>query len=220
MASTSRSLGPLTLRVRPTPRLVQLFVGLFLYGASMALLVRAHLGLTPWDVLHEGLYIHLPFSFGTITVLTAVAVLLLWIPLRQRPGVGTVANVFMIGIAVDTTLALVPPLDGLVLRGGVMVAAIVLNGVATACYIGARLGPGPRDGLMTGLVARTGGSIWLVRTLLEIAVVVTGWLLGGNFGLGTLLYAVSIGPLAQLFLPLLTFEVRDTGEEVTTGATG
>ncbi|MFE0020227.1 YitT family protein [Amycolatopsis sp. NPDC059021] len=210
-AREASDLSPLTIRVSPVRRLVQLLGGLTLYGASMAMLVRAHLGLTPWDVLHEGLHKHLPLSFGVITAITAVIVLLAWIPLRQRPGIGTVANVIVIALAVDLTLALVPQLDGLVLRSAVMAGGIVLNGVATACYIGARLGPGPRDGLMTGLVARTGGSVRLVRTLLEVAVVVAGWLLGGTFGVGTVLYAVSIGPLAQAFLPALTIRADRAG---------
>jgi uncharacterized membrane protein YczE len=205
----------LPIRFSPVRRSAQLLGGLCLFGASMAMLVRAHLGLTPWDVLHEGLHKHLPLSFGTITAVTALIVLALWIPLRQRPGIGTVANVFVIAITVDLTLELLPPLDGLALRASVMVGGIVLNGIATACYIGARLGPGPRDGLMTGLVLRTGGSVRLIRTILEVVVVATGWLLGGTFGLGTLLYAVSIGPLAQAFLPMLTVLPEQTSARAT-----
>ena len=139
-----------------------------------------------------------------ITAVTGVAVLLAWIPLRQRPGLGTVANVLVIAIVVDIALFLIPPVSGLGPRVGLMVGGIVLNGVATAAYVGARLGPGPRDGLMTGLAARTGWSIRLVRTGLEVTVLAVGWLLGGTVGVGTLLYALAIGPLTQAFLPLFT----------------
>lgn len=163
--------------------------------------VRGGLGLQPWDVLHEGVTLQTPLSFGTVTAVTGVAVLLLWIPLRQRPGVGTVANVVVIAVAVDVALALIPDAHAWPARVALMLGGIVLNGLATAAYVGARLGPGPRDGLMTGLAARTGRSIRLVRTGIEVVVLGTGWLLGGTVGLGTVLYALAIGPLTQVFLP-------------------
>jgi uncharacterized membrane protein YczE len=204
---TSRKLdlSPVSLSRRPVPRLAQLFVGLVLYGVSMAFLVRAQLGLDPWDVLHQGLAPRLGWSFGAVTALTGVGVLLLWIPLRQRPGVGTVANVVVIAVAVDLALAVIPPATRLGWQIALMVTGVLLNGVATACYVGARLGPGPRDGLMTGLHARTGWSVRWVRTGIELTVLTVGWLLGGTVGVGTVLYAVSIGPLAQLLLPWLVY---------------
>lgn len=168
----------------------------------MAMQVRGALGLNPWDVLHQGLETRLPLSFGLITAITGAVVLLLWIPLRQRPGVGTVANVVVIALSVDAALALIPEAHTWPARVGLMAGGIVLNGVASAAYIGARLGPGPRDGLMTGLAARTGRSIRLVRTAIEVVVLATGWLLGGTVGIGTVLYALAIGPLTQAFLPL------------------
>ncbi len=182
-------------------------IGLALYGTSMAMQIRGALGLNPWDVLHEGLAAQTPLSFGVITAITGAVVLLLWIPLRQRPGIGTVANVVVIAVAVDVALAAIPTVTGLGPRIALMVGGIVLNGVATAAYVGARLGPGPRDGLMTGLAARTGWSLRLVRTGIEVVVLAVGWLLGGTVGVGTVLYAVAIGPLTQAFLPLLA--VRD-----------
>ncbi|THA30580.1 hypothetical protein E6R18_19645 [Streptomyces sp. A1277] len=192
-----------------TRRLVQLYAGLALYGASSALLVVAGLGLEPWGVLHQGLAERTGISIGVVSIIIGAIVLLLWIPLRQRPGLGTVSNVFVVGLAMDGTLALVPEVHGLVARSGVMVAGIVLNGVATGLYITARFGPGPRDGLMTGLHRRTGRSIRLVRTAIEVAVVVTGFLLGGSLGVGTVLYALAIGPLAQVFLRV--FAIPDGG---------
>ncbi|MFE7710442.1 YitT family protein [Streptomyces sp. NPDC057486] len=187
-------------RAHLTRRLMQLYVGLALYGASSALMVRAGLGLEPWGVLHQGLSERTGLSIGVVAIIVGAAVLLLWIPMRQRPGLGTVSNVFAIGLAMDGTLALVPELHGLAARIVIMVAGIALNGVATGLYIAARFGPGPRDGLMTGLHRRTGRSVRLVRTAIEVAVVATGFLLGGSLGVGTVLYALSIGPLAQLFL--------------------
>jgi uncharacterized membrane protein YczE len=187
-----------------TRRLVQLYAGLLLYGASMALMIRAGLGLDPWDVLHQGLAERLPLSFGMVTIVVGALVLLAWIPLRQRPGVGTVSNVIVIGLAVDAALAVLPAPDAPALRLTVMLAGVGLNGVATAAYIGARLGPGPRDGLMTGLVRRTGRSVRLVRTSIEVTVLAAGWLLGGTVGVGTVVYALGIGPLVHVLLPVLT----------------
>ncbi|MDO0916446.1 hypothetical protein QQM39_38175 [Streptomyces sp. DT2A-34] len=199
-------------------RLSQLYVGLALYGASSALLVEAGLGLEPWGVLHQGLAGRTGLTIGVVSIIVGAAVLLLWIPLRQRPGLGTVSNVFVIGIAMDGTLALLPEAHTLAVRIPLLLAGILLNGVATGLYIAARFGPGPRDGLMTGLHRRTGRSIRLMRTAVEIAVVVTGFALGGTVGIGTLLYAVSIGPLAQLFLRV--FAVPSASDGSTVVATG
>ena len=189
---------------RLTRRLVQLVVGLLLYGVSMALMLRSALGVMPWDVLHQGLASRVPLSFGTVVVVTSLVVLLLWVPLRQWPGLGTVLNAVLVGLAADLTLAVLSPADGLPLRVGLLTSGLVLNALASAAYIGAQLGPGPRDGLMTGVARRTGWSLRLVRTGIEGAVVVLGALLGGVVGLGTLLYAVGVGPLLQLFLPFVT----------------
>jgi uncharacterized membrane protein YczE len=166
--------------------------------------VRSGLGLDPWDVFHYGIAQHLQLSFGTIVIIVGALVLVAWIPLRQWPGLGTITNVFVIGLATDATLALLGRPDALAARIALLVGGVALNGLAGALYIGSQFGPGPRDGLMTGLVRRTGRSIRLVRTSIEVTVLVVGWLLGGVVGLGTVLYAVSIGPLVQLFLPLVT----------------
>ncbi len=182
-------------------RTAQLALGLWLYGASMAMMVESHLGLDPWDVLHDGISKRLPLSFGTVVIVTGALVLLLWVPLRQLPGLGTVANVVVIGLATDATLAALHEPAGLAARGALLAAGIVLNGVAGGLYIGAQLGPGPRDGLMTGLVRRTGWSVRTVRTSIEVGVLAFGFLLGGTVGIGTVAYALMIGPLVQLFLP-------------------
>jgi len=191
----------------PVRRGTQLLGGLVLYAASMALLVHAGLGNMPWDVLTQGISRHTGLSFGTITLLTSVLVLACWIPLRQRPGVGTIANVLVIGLLVDPFLAgldrLPDPLP-LAARVAMVVVGIVLNALATGLYVGARLGPGPRDGLMTGLVTRTGRSVRLVRTSIEVVVVAAGWALGGTVGLATVAYAVGVGPLVHVFLSRLT----------------
>jgi uncharacterized membrane protein YczE len=191
-------------------RLVQLYAGLALYGASMALIIRSTLGNMPWDVLHQGLSGRIGWSIGVVSILVGALVLLAWIPLRQRPGLGTVSNVVVIGLAVDATLAAVPAPGSLPVRIGLLAAGVLLNAVATAAYIGVHLGPGPRDGLMTGLVRRTGGSVRLVRTSIEVAVVATGWLLGGTLGLGTVVYALAIGPLVQVLLPRLSVSLAST----------
>ncbi|MDV9191739.1 hypothetical protein R6L23_26615 [Streptomyces sp. SR27] len=192
-------------------RLVQLYVGLTLYGVSSALLVRSGLGLEPWNVLHEGLAERTGLTIGVVSIIVGAAVLLLWIPIRQRPGLGTVSNVFVVGLAMDGTLALVPDVHPLAGRIPLLAAGIVLNGVATGLYIAARFGPGPRDGLMTGLHRLTGWSIRLVRTAIEVAVVATGFLLGGSVGVGTVLYALAIGPLAQFFLRRFAVPEPDSG---------
>ncbi|MET7680964.1 hypothetical protein [Streptomyces sp. NPDC005423] len=202
-------------------RLVQLYAGLALYGASSALLVRAGLGMEPWNVLHQGLAELTGLTIGVVSIIVGATVLLLWIPLRQRPGLGTVSNVFVVGLAMDGTLALLPDAHALAARVALLAAGIVLNGAATGLYIAASFGPGPRDGLMTGLHRRTGRSIRLMRTAVEATVVATGFALGGTIGVGTLLYALSIGPLAQLFLRI--FAVRpasDGGALVAAGSPG
>jgi uncharacterized membrane protein YczE len=196
-------LKPVPVTTRPLRRLPQLAGGLALYGASMGLMIRGGLGLDPWDVLHQALSQRSGLTFGTVTAIVGALVLLCWIPLRQRPGVGTVANIVGIAVAVDATLALLPPASATAPRIVFMVAGVVLNGLATAAYIGVRLGPGPRDGLMTGLVARTGVSVRVIRTAIELTVLATGWLLGGTVGVGTVVYALAIGPLTQAFLPLV-----------------
>lgn len=197
-----------------TRRLVQLYAGLALYGISSALLVRGGLGLEPWGVLHQGLAERTGLTIGVVSIVVGAIVLLLWIPIRQKPGLGTVSNVFVVGLAMDGTLAFVPDVDGLPAGIALMVLGIVLNGVATGLYIAARLGPGPRDGLMTGLHRLTGRSIRLVRTAIEIAVVATGFALGGSVGIGTILYALCIGPLAQFFLRRFAIPEGDAGSNI------
>lgn len=189
---------------RTVRRVSQLFVGLWLYGTAMAMFIRAELGLDPWDVFHYGVQQHIGLSFGTIVVIVGGLVLLLWIPLKQWPGLGTIANVFVIGIATDVMLAVLDVPSELWLRWVFLLGGIVVNGIGGAMYIGSQYGPGPRDGLMTGLARRTGLSIRLVRTALEVSVLAIGWLLGGVVGLGTVLYALLIGPAVQAFLPLVT----------------
>jgi uncharacterized membrane protein YczE len=191
-----------------TRRLVQLFAGLLLYGFSIALQVRATLGLGPWDVFHDGVTGLTGLSFGTVVILTSFVVLLMWIPLRQKPGIGTVSNVFLVGMAADLGLSLIPEGGPLWVRLAMLVGGVAMNAVASAAYLGARLGPGARDGLMTGFVRKTGFSVGRVRTALELSVLAVGLLLGGSAGLGTILYALSIGPLLQLMLP--TFTIRST----------
>jgi uncharacterized membrane protein YczE len=199
-------LGPIAqLRAgRLVRRLPQLYVGLVAYGVSLALMVRGDLGLAPWDVLHSGLAAHLPLTLGQAVVVMSFVVLLAWIPLREVPGIGTISNALVIGFSADATLAVLDRPSAIVLRVLLMVGGILLCGLATALYIGAQLGRGPRDGLMTGLARRTGLSLRLVRTLLELSVVGAGLLLGGHLGLGTILYAFALGPLTQLWLPAFT----------------
>jgi uncharacterized membrane protein YczE len=185
-------------------RLTQLLAGLTLYGISLAMMIRAQLGLDPWDVFHYGVATHLPLSFGTVTIIVGAAVLLLWIPLRQTPGLGTVANVFVIGLVTDAALAVLSTPGALWQRAVLLAAGIVFNGLAGALYIGSQLGPGPRDGLMTGLVRRTGRSIGLIRTAIELTALGVGWLMGGVVGVGTVAYALAIGPVMHVLLPRLT----------------
>jgi uncharacterized membrane protein YczE len=187
-------------------RLAQLYAGLLLYGISDSMLLLAGLGVDPWDVFHQGLSRRLGLGVGTWAVIIGVFVLLMWIPLRQRPGFGTLSNVIIVGLVIDAMLEIVPPVHGLALRLVVMGGGVVLNGIATGAYIGAGLGPGPRDGLMTGMAAR-GHSIRVVRTCIEVTVLITGWLLGGTVGIGTVVYALGIGPIAHVSIPLLRVRV-------------
>ena len=189
-------------------RLPQLYAGLVLYGVSIAMMVRSSLGLAPWDVLHSGITRWVPLTIGQVLVGVSFLVLLLWIPLREKPGLGTVSNALVIGFTADLTLAVLASPDALAARVGLSVGGVLLCGFATALYIGAQLGRGPRDGLMTGLARRTGLSLRLVRTGLEVSVVLLGLTLGGVLGLGTILYALAIGPLAQAMLPWVLVELR------------
>jgi len=186
----------------PFARGSALVLGLAGYGFSMAVMVRAGLGLDPWDVFHQGLAGRTGMTIGIASAVVGVAVLVAWIPLRNRPGIGTVANVIVLAVPVDAALAVLPTPSALPVRIAMMLGAVVLNAISTVLYIGAGLGPGPRDGLMTGLVARTGLSVRLVRTSIEATVLIVGWLLGGTVGIGTLVYAFGIGPLVQLVLRL------------------
>ncbi|MCU1532090.1 MAG: hypothetical protein JWO49_1661 [Arthrobacter sp.] len=192
-----------------TRRLFQLLIGLAMYGVSLAVFIRAGLGLDPWDVFHQGLAGKTGLSIGTVVVIVSFLVLLLWIPLRQRPGFGTLCNAVLVGVFADIGLALIPEFSHLGGQIGMLAGAVLLNAVASACYIGARFGPGARDGLMTGLARRTGWSVRTSRTGIEVVVLGAGWLLGGSVGVGTVLYALAIGPLVQLLLPRFTVpEVR------------
>jgi uncharacterized membrane protein YczE len=187
-----------------TRRLIQLYAGLVLYGISLAMEVRAGLGLDPWDVFHQGVANHTGLSFGTVVIIVGAFVLLAWIPIRQKPGLGTVSNVIVIGLVVDAALNLMPAAGPPAAQVALLLGGVLLNAVAGAAYIGAGLGPGPRDGLMTGLVARTGRPVGVVRTSIEVSVLVTGALLGGSVGIGTVVYALGIGPLLHVLLPLFT----------------
>ncbi|QLR42084.1 hypothetical protein HV346_05090 [Enterobacter sp. RHBSTW-00994] len=182
-------------------RLLQLYIGLVLYGLSTAMFVRADLGADPWNVFHLGVAKLLAMDIGTVMILTGAVVLLFWIPLRQRPGLGTISNVIVLGLAADASLALMPELTSLPVRIALLISAVMVNAIATGMYIGAGFGAGPRDGLMTGIHARMGWSVRSVRTAIEVSVLLIGCVLGGTFGVGTVLYALTIGPLIQLCLP-------------------
>ncbi len=205
------NLGPLAqLRSGRLPeRLLRLVTGLWLYGIAIALMIEGAVGASPWDVFHLGASLHLPFSFGTVMILAAVVVLLGWIPLRQMPGLGTLANTLLIGPFADIGLALLPTPEGWALRIAFLIGGVVTCAFATALYIGAQLGPGPRDGLMTGLARRTGWPIRRVRTGIELTVLAIGVLLGGTVGVGTIVFALAIGPLTQLFLKYLVVRMPD-----------
>ncbi|GAA3206491.1 hypothetical protein [Actinocorallia longicatena] len=185
-------------------RVAQLYVGLALYGLGIALQVASGLGNDPWDVFHQGLSRRYGLSIGAWLILAGAVVMLLWIPLRQRPGIGTISNVIFVGVFADLFLWVLPSPSALPMKIAYLTVAVVMGGVATACYLGAGLGPGPRDGLMTGFAARSRFSIRLIRTTIEVTVLTLGWLLGGTVGVGTVAYALAIGPLTQLFLPRLT----------------
>ncbi|MFK4804808.1 YitT family protein [Microbacterium sp. ZW CA_36] len=187
-------------------RVLQLLVGLFLYGAGCALTVQAGLGVDPWTVFAQGLSVRTGVGIGWITNIVGFFVLLLWIPLRQKPGIGTVANILLVGTSMQLVIGVVPPVTGFAAQLATLLGGILLVAIASGLYIGARFGPGPRDGLMTGMNARLGWPIWLCRALVELSVLLIGWLLGGTVGIGTVLFAVLIGPLVHLALPLL-----DTG---------
>lgn len=189
-------------------RFVQLQLGLLLYGASLAMMVRADLGLNPWSVFHQGLSELSGISLGMVVNIVGAVVLLIWIPLRQKPGIGTISNVLVIGTAADAALWALPAVTGLPLRIAFLLGAVLLNGVATGAYIGAGLGPGPRDGLTTGGVRLTGWQVRWVRMAIEGVVLALGWLLGGTIGVGTVLYALTNGPLLQIFLPMFEHRAR------------
>lgn len=198
-------------------RSLLLAIGLALYGLSLTLVVRAELGLSPWDVFHEGFADAIGLPLGRTIIVTSFIVLALWIPIRERPGVGTVANAIFVGVGVEVFSALIPTIDQLAVRWVLLAIGVVANGIATGMYIGAGMGPGPRDGLMTG-IARRRGSIRVVRTSIEVVVLITGIALGGTFGVGTIIYAVAIGPLAQIFLPIFTRLGTDDPRHLDAGA--
>jgi uncharacterized membrane protein YczE len=186
-----------------TRRVLQLLIGLMLYGAGCALTIEAGLGVDPWTVFAQGISLHTGLGIGWVTNIIGFGVLLLWIPLRQKPGIGTIANILLVGTSMQVTLFLLPAPSGLGYQGLVFVAGLLLVAVASGLYIGARFGPGPRDGLMTGIRARFGWPIWLARGTVEITVLVIGWTMGGTVGVGTIAFAFLIGPLVHVALPLL-----------------
>lgn len=183
-----------------TRRVIQLLVGLVIFGAGCALMVQAHIGLDPWTVFAQGIALQTGIGIGWVTIIIGAVVLLLWIPLRQRPGIGTLANIVLVGTSMQLTLEVLPDVEGWLAQAGMFIAGLLCVAVASGLYIGARFGPGPRDGLMTGLHEKWGWPIWVSRFGVEASVLVAGWLLGGTVGVGTVLFAVSIGPLVQLAL--------------------
>jgi uncharacterized membrane protein YczE len=193
-------------------RLARLYLGLALYGISGALMIRGHLGIDPWDVLHQGLAHHLHMAIGTVVIVVGGIVLLFWIPLKQWPGLGTISNVIVVGIAMDLMLDVLARAHAMPLRIAELVGGVVLCAIATGLYIGANFGPGPRDGLMTGLSRKTGRSIRLTRACIELSVLFAGWLLGGDVGFGTVFYALSIGPLVQISMRTFSFSDDAAGE--------
>ncbi len=201
--ATVRDYRPPSVAADWSIRLARCVLGLALFGAGIAFILEAHLGAAPWDVFHQGVSELTGISVGIVIVLTGLALLLLWIPLRQRPGVGTILNALEIGLVVDALLPLIPDTDRLVPRIGYLVVGLVIMGIGSGFYIGAGLGPGPRDGIMMGLSQR-GISVRLARTLIEAAVLVVGLLLGGTIGIGTVAFTLGIGPLVQFFLPRLS----------------
>ena len=201
-----------------TRRVIHLLVGLALYGAGCAFTVRAGLGVDPWTVLAEGISLRTGIGVGWVVNILGLAVMLLWLPLRQRPGVGTVANILLVGTSMQAVLAVLPPMTGLVPRFLLLAAGIVAVAVASGLYLGADFGAGPRDGLMTGIRARFGWPIWLARATVELTVLGIGWVLGGTVGIGTLAFAVAIGPLVHVMMPLLAIR-RTTPRPVSAGGT-
>lgn len=185
-----------------TLRLLRLIPGLLLYGIADAFMIRAAVGVDPWTVFAQGVSIHSGLSIGILTNIIGLIVLVLWIPLRQKPGLGTVLNILLVGPGIDLGLWLLPVPEALWLRILFFTIGILLLAVASGIYIGARLGPGPRDGLMTGIHRRFGTPLWIGRTGVELTVLVIGWILGGNVGLGTVAFAILIGPLCGITLPL------------------
>ncbi|MET0844118.1 MAG: hypothetical protein ABWY23_09720 [Mycetocola sp.] len=194
-------------------RTVQLLIGLLLYGIALALIVRAAIGVAPWDVLTQGISLKTGWGFGVITIVVGAVVLLFWIPLKQKPGVGTVLNVLLVGPAADLGLWLIPADLDLWVRILLFPAGLFVLALATGLYIGARFGPGPRDGLMTGIHERTGWPIWVGRTGVELVVLAAGWILGGNVGVGTVLFALLVGPLCNITIPW--FRITLPGDVVT-----
>lgn len=194
-----------------TRRISQLLIGLAMYGISLAMFIRAGLGLDPWDVFHQGLAQKTGYSIGVVVIAVSFLVLLLWIPLRQMPGIGTIANAVLVGLFADLGLLLIPAFSHLGGQIAMLAGAVILNGIASACYIGARFGPGARDGLMTGLVRRTGWSVRVVRTGIEVLVLAVGFFLGGSVGVGTVVYALAIGPIVQVLLPLFMVPEKEKG---------
>lgn len=190
---------------------MRLLVGLVLFGSGLAVLVRADLGFDPWTVLSDGLRQVTDLTLGQLTVATSLVVLLLWIPLRERPGVGTLANALLVGVVLDLGVRVLPPVTDLLARGALLVLAVALVAVGTGLYVGAGWGPGPRDGLMTGL-ARLGVPVALARGGIEVSVLLVGWLLGGSVGVGTLVFALGIGPLVGLVMPRLVIRPRPAGD--------
>lgn len=193
----------MTPRLTMTRRIAQLGFGLFFYGFAIALMIRAEIGVAPWDVLGQGVSLSTGLPFGLVTNIVGLIVLLLWLPIRQKPGIGTVFNVALVGPSAQVGLWILPEIEGLGLRILVFVAGLVLLGIATGLYLGARFGPGPRDGLMTGIHHRYGGKIWIVRSSIELVVLTIGAILGGNLGWGTLAFALLIGPIVHFTMPRL-----------------
>jgi uncharacterized membrane protein YczE len=190
------------------PRLGRLMLGLVLFGIGLALMVIADLGLSPWDVFHQGISFHTGIPIGTIVIITGLLVLVAWIPLKERIGIGTIANAIVIGATLDVALLILPErIEPLAMRWAAMLVGVVLVAIGSGYYIGAGLGPGPRDGLMTGLTRVTGFPLGLVRGGLEIVVLAVGWILGGTVGVGTVVFAFGIGPLVQFFLSRLQMAV-------------
>lgn len=195
-------------------RLLSLVIGLTGFGVGVGMMIRAGLGAAPWDVLSVALAQRTGLSIGVVTIITSFVVLLAWIPLHQRPGIGTLANALWIGIAVDLTLHVLPAVDALLPGLLLLLGGVAVNATSSALYIGALLGPGPRDGLMTGIHHRWGLRIGAVRLIIEVTVLALGWVLGGPLGIGTVVYALAVGPIVHLVLPRVTIPVRRTPSAV------